>query len=69
MTTFAFMFCYATQWPRVKFQTYQPCTHSPAALTNATAAVPNARTHIGGMRNRRRKFKSASTNKAKALNS
>jgi hypothetical protein len=51
MATFIFIFYYATQLPRVKFQTYQPCTHNPAALTNATAAMPNARTNIGGVRN------------------
>jgi len=69
MTTFVSTFCYATQWPRVKFQTYQPCTHNPAALINATATVPKARTHIGGVRNCRKKFNSASTIKAYTLNS
>jgi hypothetical protein len=50
MATFVFIFFYATQLPRVKFQTYQPCTLNPAALINATAAMPNARTNIGGIR-------------------
>jgi hypothetical protein len=50
MATFVFILFYATQFPRVKFQTYQPWTLNPAAMINAAAAIPIARTNIGGVR-------------------
>jgi len=70
MATFVFMFYYATQVPRVKSRRTNPVPHNPAALSNATAAMPNARTNTGSVRKLTQKIhRNASTIKACTANS